>query len=147
MDSARERARRRLVAFFARENAPTQEAFAEAIGYSQSWVSKILTRGPKLEDLDAIAAVMGVSVGELIAARDLSRHTEPVERTLPMEDVPVATAAPRVFTVDAGPGLILSAEVRKTIAALSQFSAALDRETAAAREAMPRSGRRHRKTG
>jgi transcriptional regulator with XRE-family HTH domain len=147
MDSARERARRRLVAFFERDGAPTQEAFAEAVGYSQSWVSKILSRGPKLEDLDAIAAAMGVSVGDLIAARDLPRHTKPVERTPSLEEVPVATAAPRVFTVDGGWDRALAAEVRKTIAALSQLSAALDREAAAARDAAPRSARRHRKTG
>jgi transcriptional regulator with XRE-family HTH domain len=74
VDNARERARRRLVAFFQRDEAPSQETFAETIGYSQSWVSKILTRGPKLEDLDAISAAMGLSTTELVSSRDLIRH-------------------------------------------------------------------------
>jgi hypothetical protein len=147
VDNARERARRRLVAFFQQDGAPSQEAFAEAIGYSQSWVSKILTRGPKLEDLDAIAAAMGLSTTDLVSARDLPRHTNPVEQALSAGRVPVDTTAPGVFTVGARSGLALSAEVRRTVAALSKFSAALDRETAAAHEATPRPFPRHRKTG
>jgi hypothetical protein len=147
MDTARERARRRIVAFFQREGAPTQEAFAETVGYGQSWVSKILTRGPKLEDLDAIARAMHITVEQLVGERDLVRHTPPVQPSSAVEDVADAADHPGVLQTTLPHHAALAAEVHRTIAALAQFAAVLDREAAAVGQSSAGPDRRHRQVG
>jgi hypothetical protein len=63
----RERVRRRLEAFFQREDAPTQADAAKRLGMSQSGFSKLLARGPVLEHLDVLADIMGCTVADLVA--------------------------------------------------------------------------------
>lgn len=63
----RQRARLRLKAFFEREHAPTQAEFAAKLGHQQTWVHKLLSTGPLLKDLDALAKATGLSLWSLVA--------------------------------------------------------------------------------
>jgi hypothetical protein len=67
---ARERARRAINRWWetARSLEPslTQAEFARRIGYTQAWFAKVLSRGPRLEDTDAIAAAMGTTAASLV---------------------------------------------------------------------------------
>lgn len=67
VENARERARIRLAQFFERDDHPTQKEFAAKCGRTQTWAAKLLEHGPRLQDLDAIAAEIGMTSQEMIA--------------------------------------------------------------------------------
>jgi hypothetical protein len=101
VDDARDRVRRRLAEFLKRDDAPNQAEFAESVGYKQPWASRVLKRGPRLDDLDRIAALIGCDPDDLVTKkpRDLSRHGPPGES--PHAGGDDATAQAGVFTDEA----------------------------------------------
>jgi hypothetical protein len=67
MANPRERARERIRKYFAAEDAPTQREFAERLRHGQSWTAKLLDDGPMLEQIDDVAAAIGMTPEQLIA--------------------------------------------------------------------------------
>lgn len=73
MPNARERARRRVQRWWEaqKDQGATQEKTGQRLNRSQPWVSKtLLTKGPRMEDLDRIAEMMGIPVEALVSKRD-----------------------------------------------------------------------------
>jgi hypothetical protein len=67
VEDPRERARRRFEAWYKRQDQMTQATLAKEVGRTQGWVSKVLARGPRLQDLDLVAGFMGCTAAELVA--------------------------------------------------------------------------------
>jgi hypothetical protein len=92
MSNARERVRARFLAWaeeVKRSRIYTQDELANRLGWTgQSSFSKKVKAGPRLEDLDAVAAIMGVSVSDLVSP------AEP-RADAPRPSVPVFTARER----------------------------------------------------
>jgi len=146
VDGARERARKRVVAFLDASAATTQETFAARCGHKQSWVSKLRERGPRMEDLDAIAAEMKVSVADLVGPeeRDLIRHADTVDSPSAKEGPHDAAVAPGVLPSDTARRVAIAGQVQQVIAALTGVVETLADSTPAARRDAPRRARRHR---
>lgn len=73
-DNPRERARKRLDAWWrAQANATprvTQEQLGGRIGWRQNEVSRLIQRGPLLEELDLVSTMTGLPVSYFVVADD-----------------------------------------------------------------------------
>ena len=102
--NARERVRRRYDRWTKGLPRPRQQKILEAlktkgISRGQSWVSKLAQRGPRLEDLDVIADLMGSTAEKLVAPLDHSERA--VERARELAAEFVTSSVPPTGTLDA----------------------------------------------